>query len=123
MLTRLPKVGEFVKVLDVGEWDDGEVFQTVGDTHEIVGVSEEGSNPYFIGDLGGRIYIDEASFDMYELSSFKEIVLDKTETSIYGANDDSTRLTLKFSSYGLNAMKNAMSLREDIKKLIKEKYQ
>lgn len=68
MLNKLPTEGQFVRVLEDGFWDDtGERYQTKGEMHEIEGVSDVSGNPYFIGDLGRPIYIDDAAFDLYEI--------------------------------------------------------
>lgn len=68
MLTENPKVNQIVEVVKTGMWSDtGERYQTAGDIHFIKGTSEVSGNPYFIGDMGMPIYIDEASHYMYNL--------------------------------------------------------
>lgn len=68
MLSKLPTVGSFVRVLESDSWDDtGEQYQTKGEIHEIEGVSDISEAVWFIGDLGNPVYIDDASFHLYEL--------------------------------------------------------
>lgn len=123
MLNKLPAIGQLVEALENGAWDDTKIkYQTEGDVYEIVGISDKSGAAYFIGDQDEPIYIDEEAFDLYELyeESKGEITFNKTEVSIY--SDESLRFEIKFSSYGEFAHENMMYLREDIKRLIKDKY-